>query len=111
MIDEPGGKQSGIFIVSIYDSAYDCPTIRRSTCYGPSFIRISNTAGKPKAKRMKPEIKCGKCGDDCMVDGEYPKFFAWCETCNDYADYDMHEYAADYMGSLIDGAEHRMDLG
>jgi len=39
----------------------------------------------------------------CQVDGEYPKFFAWCDECNDYAEgFDAFDYAADWMGDAID---------
>lgn len=49
------------------------------------------------------EIGCQKCGNICIVDGEFPKFFAYCDTCGDYAEgFSDQEYAADYMGSLID---------
>lgn len=49
------------------------------------------------------EITCQKCNDTCVIDGEYPKFFAWCDTCKDYAQgFDCFKYAADYYGDLID---------
>jgi hypothetical protein len=58
---------------------------------------------------MKDEVQCKKCGDICIIDGEFPKFFAWCDTCHDYADgFDASDYAADYMGGLIDDAYDRM---
>ena len=57
---------------------------------------------------MKSEIQCKKCGDTCVIDGEYPKLFAWCDTCSDYAEgFDIMEYSADYMGNLIDAAADR----
>lgn len=31
------------------------------------------------------ETICKKCGESVRVDGDYPKFFAWCDTCGDYA--------------------------
>ena len=41
----------------------------------------------------------------CTIDGDYPKFHAWCETCSDYAKgFDPFEHAADFMGSKIDEA-------
>jgi len=43
-------------------------------------------------------ITCKKCREEIPVDGEYPKFFAWCFTCDDYADFDLE----DYIGGLID---------
>ena len=51
---------------------------------------------------MKDIITCKKCGGLCDVDGEFPKFFAWCESCNDYATYNMDEYNADYYSRMID---------
>ncbi len=51
---------------------------------------------------MNGEVTCGKCGDICEVDGEYPEFFAWCEECGDYAVEDMTEYAADYAAGIMD---------
>lgn len=56
---------------------------------------------------MDDLIECRRCGELCQVDGEFPKFFAWCDTCNDYADYDMSEYAADYLATKIDAAHER----
>ncbi len=54
---------------------------------------------------MKDEIECSKCKEFCLIDGEFPKFFAWCDTCRDYASgFDVTDYAADYMGNLIDQA-------
>ena len=52
---------------------------------------------------MDGYVECRRCGELCNVDGEYPKFFAWCETCNDYADCNMSEYTADYLATKIDG--------
>ena len=49
------------------------------------------------------EIICTKWKESCIIDGEYPKFFAWCETCADYAEgFDCLEYSADWMGDKID---------
>lgn len=56
---------------------------------------------------MDDLIECRKCGELCQVDGEFPKFVAWCDTCNDYADYDMSEYAADYLATKVDAAHER----
>jgi len=51
------------------------------------------------------EVKCKKCREICAVEGDYPKFHAWCDTCKDYAKgFDVFEYAADVMGSRIDEA-------
>jgi len=55
------------------------------------------------------EHKCTKCGEICPIDGEYPKFFAWCNTCGTYAEgFDIMDYAADYMASQIDYAYDMM---
>jgi len=59
---------------------------------------------------MKRLVTCKKCGDSCQADGDFPKFFAWCDVCNDYAAYDMDNYAADWMANEIDSAELRMEL-
>jgi hypothetical protein len=48
------------------------------------------------------EVICERCGDICCVDGEFPKFFAWCYTCGDYADCDWNEYNADFLSSRAD---------
>jgi len=49
------------------------------------------------------EATCTKCKTQCRVDGEYPKFFAWCNTCNDYSEgFDPFEYAAEHRADLID---------
>ena len=52
---------------------------------------------------MNDTVICKKCGGICTIDGDFPKFYAWCDTCNDYADYDMGEYAADYLATIADG--------
>lgn len=55
------------------------------------------------------ETQCKKCNNTCTIDGDYPKYFAWCDTCRDYADgFDAHEHAADVMGNLIDSTYDRM---
>jgi hypothetical protein len=52
---------------------------------------------------MNTEIECKKCHDICIVDGEYPKFFAWCDTCHDYASgFDAFDYAVDYISVKAD---------
>ena len=48
-------------------------------------------------------FKCQKCKEVCIVDGEYPKFFCYCDECRDYAEgFDCLEFAADYMADLTD---------
>lgn len=56
---------------------------------------------------MNDTVICAKCGETCQVDGEFPKFFAWCDTCDDYASCDMSEYTANYLASRIDDAHDR----
>lgn len=52
---------------------------------------------------MTKEHTCTKCKSDCVIDGEYPKFFAWCDTCNDYAEgFDVFKYGAEHMGNFVD---------
>lgn len=58
------------------------------------------------------EIKCNRCGDICEVDGDYPKYFAWCDTCSDYAEgFDSDEYAADVLAGTIDAAKEERKYG
>ena len=46
---------------------------------------------------------CKKCKSECNVDGEYPKFFCWCDTCETYAKgFDVLKYSADYISGLTD---------
>lgn len=47
-------------------------------------------------------IECKKCGELCQIDGEFPKFSAWCETCNDYADCNIDAYIVEWFASRID---------
>jgi hypothetical protein len=45
-----------------------------------------------------------------MIDGDYPKFFCYCDTCHNYAEgFDATEYAADYMGAQMDYAVDMME--
>lgn len=49
------------------------------------------------------EFTCTKCGSDCGIDGEYPKYFAWCDECGDYdKGFNCEEHAADVMSARID---------
>lgn len=51
---------------------------------------------------------CKKCGEECQIDREFPKFFAWCYTCQDYAEGDdIEEYTKDWLASGIDKARER----
>ena len=57
---------------------------------------------------MNDTIICKKCGEICQIDGEFPKFFAYCDNCQDYVDdKDIDEYTADYLASEIDRAYER----
>ena len=55
-------------------------------------------------------IICKTCGDECQVDGEFPKFFAFCDTCGGYADYDMNDYTIEYMANKAECAELCMNI-
>lgn len=58
------------------------------------------------------EIECNRCGNICEVDGDYPKYFAWCDTCSDYAEgFDGDEYAADVLAGTIDAAKEERKYG
>ena len=49
------------------------------------------------------ETTCDKCKSICTIDGDPPKFFAWCDVCNDYAEgFDPLEYASEREASLVD---------
>jgi len=56
---------------------------------------------------MNDAVECTKCGTICQVDGEFPKFDAWCDVCHDYATCDMSEYTTDWFASKIDEAYER----
>ena len=57
------------------------------------------------------EYECKKCGETCIADGDYPKFFCWCDECDDYAaGFDPTEYAAIVLANHIEAAELRMDM-
>jgi len=61
---------------------------------------------------MHDSINCNKCGNESYIEGEYPEFFAWCTTCDDYAEgFDCLAHAADHMGNLIDHTYDRMRDG
>jgi len=50
------------------------------------------------------EVECSRCGEICEVDGDFPRCFAWCETCKDYAGgFDCNAYAQEVMASIADG--------
>lgn len=60
---------------------------------------------------MTDTIICKKCGEECDIDGEFPKFCAWCETCNDYAEGDgVKDYTEDWFASKIDALHERSRL-
>jgi len=51
-------------------------------------------------------VICKCCEEECQVDGEYPKFFSWCDTCDTEPEgFDCLSYAADWMGYATDEAE------
>lgn len=52
------------------------------------------------------DFTCKRCGEECAVDGEFPRFIIWCETCDDYAE-GADEYAGDYLAALADAAKDR----
>ena len=54
---------------------------------------------------MNDAVECKRCGGICMVDGEFPKFFAYCDNCQDYVD--VKDYTIDYHAGLIDRAYER----
>lgn len=51
-------------------------------------------------------FECTKCGELCMIDGDFPKFFCYCDVCHDYAQgFDDVEHVADCIGAQTDHAE------
>ncbi|MBA7470156.1 hypothetical protein ES707_05434 [subsurface metagenome] len=56
---------------------------------------------------MNDTVICSKCGELCCVDGEFPKFFAWCDMCNDYASCDMGEYTENWLATKTDEAHEK----
>lgn len=49
------------------------------------------------------DLVCGKCGYSVEIDGDYPRVWAWCHECNDYAKgVDCEEIIRD---QLIDQAD------
>ena len=61
---------------------------------------------------IRYKFTCNKCNRQCIIDGEYPKFFCWCNNCDDYAlGFDCLEYAADYQGQMIDYVYDRIKDG
>jgi hypothetical protein len=56
------------------------------------------------------EFECGKCGTPCMVDGEFPKFFAWCDTCDDYAAGFGADELNQYAANRVDNPPERERL-
>lgn len=48
-------------------------------------------------------ITCKKCNTKCLIDGNYPKFFSWCEECEDYAKgFDCISYATEWISGYSD---------
>ena len=52
---------------------------------------------------MNDEFQCERCGSDCIIEGEYPRFECWCDNCKVEAlGFDVLEYAADWYAKQID---------
>lgn len=56
------------------------------------------------------EILCEKCGEYCVVDGDFPKVFAWCDLCGDYAETDT-DLTREVMEQMIDVADQIRKFG
>lgn len=55
------------------------------------------------SKAVNTEVKCSRCGSICTVDGDMPRYFAWCEVCHDYVGgFDGDEYAREVMAGIAD---------
>jgi len=54
------------------------------------------------------EVRCAKCGDICCIDGEDYKCWAWCDTCDDYAEgFDGAEYFMEQACAAADALRDR----
>jgi hypothetical protein len=51
------------------------------------------------------EVEC-RCGNVCCIEGEFPKLFAWCDVCEDYANL-TDDPNADFLADSIDQAKER----
>lgn len=52
------------------------------------------------------EFNCKRCGEPVSIEGEYPKFIAWCDNCNDYVEgFDPIDYAREFIADLADSVE------
>jgi transcription elongation factor Elf1 len=52
------------------------------------------------------EFECIKCGSICQIDGEFPKFFAYCDVCGDYAKgFDADDYTRDIAAGIADSRD------
>ena len=52
---------------------------------------------------MNDLVDCSRCGAVCVVDGEMPRYFAWCEVCKDYAGgFDGDAYAREVVADIAD---------
>lgn len=57
---------------------------------------------------MEDDFECEKCGELCQIDGESPRFFAWCHFCQDYAmGFDETDHAAERAAGIADGHENQ----
>lgn len=54
---------------------------------------------------MNNVFQCQRCGYDCQVEGEYPRFDCYCDACKKPAEgFDVLEYAAEWYAHQIDAA-------
>jgi hypothetical protein len=54
---------------------------------------------------MINEFQCERCGSDCIIDGDYPRFDCYCEVCKKEAEgFDVLEYAAKWYAEQLDSA-------
>ena len=60
---------------------------------------------------MDTEFECEACHNICVVDGDYPKFFCWCDVCHNYAKgFNDAKYAADCLAYHIESATLNVEL-
>lgn len=59
---------------------------------------------------MVNEHQCERCGTECIIDGDYPRFDCYCDTCKKEAGgFDVLEYAANWYAEQLDVADFRDD--
>jgi hypothetical protein len=62
-------------------------------------------------KKTRDQVTCSKCGSTCDIDGDPPKYFAFCDTCDDHAQgFDPFDYAVGLAATRVDAVEILRDI-